>query len=91
MANSYGIGLSIPATITIHHSENDVAGVDEQSLVLERWNEVTSKWEPAACGPYDRHADENWLAVPVCHLSTFALFGEAQYTTYLPVVLRNAP
>ena len=42
----------------------------------------------AACGDYDRHPDENWLAAPICHLSRFALFGK--YTVYLPLVLRNS-
>ena len=49
----------------------------------------TSAWEDAACGAYDRHPDKNWLAVPICHLSQFALFGERDYLIYLPLVLRN--
>lgn len=88
---SSGIGLSVPATITIHYTETDVIRLDEESLVLGRWGEATSAWEDAACGPYGRHPDENWLAVPVCHLSRFALFGETEHSVYLPLVLRNAP
>jgi hypothetical protein len=81
-----------PVTVTIHYSDTDVTGLDEDALVLEYWNEVTSAWEDAACGPYDRHPDDNWLAVPICHLSRFALFGETlgeEYTVYLPLILRN--
>ncbi len=81
----------MPATITLHYTETDVIGLDEVSLALERWNAVTSAWEDAACGPYDRHPDENWLAVPVCHLSRFALFGEPEHSVYLPLVPQNAP
>ena len=88
---SLGIGLSVPATITIHYAESDVIGRDEESLRLGRWNGITGAWENAACGPHGRHTGENWLAVPVCHLSRFALFGEAAHTLYLPLVLRNAP
>jgi parallel beta-helix repeat protein len=75
----------IPVTITLYYAEADVAGLDEDSLVLQYWN--GSVWVDAACGNYDRHPDENWLAVPICHLSRFALFGK--YTVYLPLVLRN--
>ncbi len=67
----YTSNLSI--TITIHYSDEDVAEIDEETLVLEYWNGET--WEDAACGLYDRHPDENWLAVPICHLSEFSLFN----------------
>jgi hypothetical protein len=83
-----GFTFNIPVTVTIHYTDDDVAGLDETSLVLGHWNEVAGLWEDAACEPYDRHPGENWLAVPICHLSRFALFGE-RYTAYLPVVLKG--
>jgi hypothetical protein len=81
-------------TVTIHYTDTDVAGLDEASLVLEYWNVSENAWEDVACGPYDRHPDENWLSVPICHLSRFALFGveprqEEQHQLYLPVILKN--
>ena len=75
-------------TITIYYADADVVGLDESTLVLEHWNEVASVWEDAACGPYGRHPDENWLVVPICHLSRFALFGR-EYAVYLPLVLKS--
>ena len=81
-----GFTFSTAVTITIHYTDTDVAGMDESSLVLEHWN--GSAWVDAACGLYDRHPDENWLSVPICHLSQFALFGE-QRQVYLPLILRN--
>ena len=86
--------FSVPATITLYYSDADVDGLNEDALVLEYWDDSTSAWEDAACGSYDRHPDENWLAVPICHLSRFALFGEVEeeepwHTIYLPVVLKN--
>jgi len=78
-----------PVTITLYYSDVDVAGLDESSLELEYWNENTSLWEDATCGVYDRRPDENWLAVPICHLSQFALIGESEYLIYLPLVLHN--
>jgi len=83
--------FSVPVTVALHYADADVAGMDEASLILEVWNENASAWEDAACGPYDRHADENRLAVPICHLSRFALFGKERYTIYLPLVLRQHP
>ena len=83
----YGFAFNVPVTITIYYSEADVAGLDEEVLSLHYWN--GSAWVDAACGAYDRHPDENWLAVPTCHLSQFALFGEREYLIYLPLVLRN--
>jgi hypothetical protein len=62
--------------------------LDEASLVVEYWNQATSAWEDASCGPYLRSLEENWVAVPICHLSRFALFGK-KYTVYLPLVIKN--
>jgi hypothetical protein len=87
-----GFTFSKPVTITLHYDEADIGGVDEDTLVLEYWDEGASGWVDAAstCIPpsvYDRHPDEDWLAVPICHLSRFAVFGE-QRKVFLPLVLR---
>jgi uncharacterized repeat protein (TIGR01451 family) len=65
-------------TVTIHYSDADVAGLDENQLQLEYWDGAA--WQEAACGEYERHSEENWLSVPICHLSQFALFDIATYT-----------
>jgi PKD repeat protein len=83
-----GFVFSNPITITIHYSDDDVQGLDEESLTLEYWN--GSAWEDAACGLYNRHPDENWLSVPVCHLSEFALLGEGEEHIYLPLIVRQS-
>ena len=60
-----------PISITIHYTDTDVIDMDEEALTLYHWD--GNGWADAACGAYDRHPDENWLAVPVCHLTPFAL------------------
>ena len=82
---SEGFTFAAPISITIFYSDSQVVGLDEASLLLERWDEDAQEWLDAACGPYDRHPDENWLAVPFCHLSRFALIDE-QYRAYLPLL-----
>lgn len=77
-----GFVFSVPVTVTIHYN----TGLKEDSLVLEYWN--GNAWEDAACGPSKRHPADNWLAVPVCHLGRFALFGE-RHIVCLPLVVRN--
>jgi hypothetical protein len=81
--------LQEPLTLTLHYTDTDVALIDEDTLILNHWN--GGEWEYAACGPYDRHPDDNWLAVPICHLSSrFALFGlrDELNQVYLPLVLK---
>lgn len=80
--------FSKSVTITLHYADIDVSGLDENILKLEYWTGTT--WRDAACGAYDRHPNDNWLVVPICHLSEFALFeaGE-QSTIYLPLVLKQ--
>jgi hypothetical protein len=78
-----------PVTVTIEYSDADLSGLDENSLSLKVWDESAGEWVNAAnsCIPPsmpDRHLDENWLGVEICHQSRFALFG--QYQVYLPLV-----
>ena len=89
---SPGFTFNVPVTVTMHYSETDLAGLDETTLRVFYWNSSTSQWEDVAttCTPhsaYDRHPNENWLAITICHLSKFALFG--QHRMYLPLVLGN--
>ncbi len=82
--------LQEPITVTLRYTDADVAQINEDTLILNYWN--GSEWEYAACGSYDRHPDDNWLAVPICHLSSrFALFGlrDESHQVYLPVVLKQ--
>lgn len=79
-----------PITLTLQYNNADVAGMDESNLTLFYWDELNSAWLDVAgtCSPpssYDRHLEENWLSVPVCHLSQFGLFG-SPFTLYLPVL-----
>lgn len=74
-----------PVTITLSYSNTDVIGVDEDAITLDYWNDNVGVWEDAACGLYDRHPAENWLAVPICHLSRFA-FVDEPFFNRLPIV-----
>jgi D-xylose transport system substrate-binding protein len=90
--SAYQSGLLVPAfvfsqpvTVTLYYLDANVVGLNEPALTLDYW--TGSAWVDAACGLYDRHPDENWLSVPICHLSEFALFG-APYRVFLPMVRR---
>ena len=75
-----------PISVTIHYTDRMVTGMDENALTLEYWNGST--WNDAACGPYDRHPNENWLGVKICHLSRFGLFEVSGGYLYLPLMAR---
>jgi uncharacterized repeat protein (TIGR01451 family) len=76
-----------PVTITLYYTDAEVASIDETELKLYTWN--GSSWVDAACGAYDRHPAQNWLSVPICHLSRFAKMGPIQYRIFLPLTMRN--
>ncbi len=77
-----------PVTLKIEYSDTDLNGLDETKMALLYWN--GTGWEDAACGAYDRHPAENWLAVAICHLSRFALYAEptddVPNRIFLPVI-----
>ena len=66
-----------PISVTIHYSDDDVAGFDEGTLLVCVL--MPNGWEDAGCGGYDRHPAENWLAVQICHLSEFSLLGRGRH------------
>lgn len=82
-----GFTFVLPITITIVYSDADVSQMNEEDLLLMRWNPGAAQWEDAACGPYDRRPAENRLSVAVCHLSEFGLFTQ-QHVVFLPTVRR---
>jgi hypothetical protein len=82
-----GFIFNNPVTITIEYSDEDVAGLDENSLILYYWD--GNAWVEAACGAYEYHPAENWFSAPICHLSRFALFAPEGYQIFLPVTYQN--
>ena len=87
-----GFVFSTAVTVTIQYSELDVRLVSEESgLVLGWW--TGDEWLDAAdtCDPpsaYERDLGGRALSLPICHLSTFALFGPTE-SVYLPLVAKS--
>lgn len=84
--------LRRPATVTIRYSAQDMRLVSDESNLLLRWR-VGGGWQDAAntCDPpatYRRDLVERSISLPICHLSSFGLFGPTRQV-YLPMVLRN--
>ena len=77
------------ASITLRDSDEDVVGPDEWSLLLACCNGSGGMWTDAASGADDRHPAQNWMSVPICHLSEFAFFGSEGRPTVLPLVIRS--
>jgi parallel beta-helix repeat protein len=80
-----------PVQIEIGYDRARAHGLGEGTLQLHRWDEASAAWAHAACGEYERRVDQGWLAVPICQLSQFALWGEEAYTVHLPLALRRSP
>jgi Leucine-rich repeat (LRR) protein len=86
------IAFNSPITATIAYDEGTLGEIAEDSLRLYYWDESASAWLDVATtcpgGVYTRDLTANWLSVPLCHLSEFALMGEIVYSTYLPLIIR---
>jgi hypothetical protein len=81
-----------PLVIAISYDEESLGVIPEISLFLYYWDETQAAWLDAATtcegGEYTRNLAENWLSLPICHLSEFALVGGEEYTLYLPLITR---
>jgi hypothetical protein len=81
-----------PVTVTINYADPDVAGLQEDTLLLFYWD--GNQWLDAAttCTPnstYLRDLDANRISLPICHLSSFGLFAEPKIWQFLPFVVRK--
>lgn len=78
-----GFTFAEPITVMVHYSHQDIVGLQEDKLFLAYWDGAAWRDAAGTCGledpssAYKRHPRENWLAVPVCHLTEFSLQGPA--------------
>ena len=75
-----------PVTVRLDYTDEQLGGMNEKHLRLFAWNSTRQKWEDAACKPYDRHLEENWLTVAICHLSRYNWYDQP-YLIMLPYVM----
>jgi hypothetical protein len=85
--------FSEPLIFTIHYDEASLGSIGEGTLCLYYWEDTLSTWVDVVTttigGTYTRNLDENWLSVPVGHLSEFALLGVVlDFNYYLPLILQ---
>ena len=73
-----------PVTITLRYSDENLAGLDENTLVLEFWN--GSVWDSSGIVILERDPLKNRIVVTIDHMTEFALFG--QHRVYLPVIIK---
>lgn len=70
-----------PLSFTLYYLDENTGPLPEDQLVVEMFNEESLVWQDAVytCpdGEYTRQLTENWLKVPVCHLSDFGLFNKS--------------
>jgi len=89
-----GYAFQQPVLLSLTYADADVAGLDENALVLQTWD--GGAWVDAAttCTPpaaYSRQPEQNRLGVPICHLSEYALMETAAPPArliYLPLIMR---
>lgn len=83
--------FSQPLTLTLQYDQASLGVIPEDSLILYYWDTVQLAWVDAAStcegGTYMRNLDEDWLSLPICHLSEFALLGDS-FDLFLPSIRR---
>ena len=87
-----GLVFEKPVTVTIHYTEANVAGLDENRLELRYWN--GRAWSTDGIIVVKRDTANNRLVVTVAHLSEFAMFAKEQQgprKVYLPLTVRQYP
>ena len=83
------LAFETPITVTIHYTDADVAGMDEETLELRYWD--GEAWSTDGIAIADRDTVNNRLVATVAHLSQFAMFARGKHPVYLPLVLKAQP
>ena len=80
-----------PLTLTLQYDQASLGVIPEDSLILFYWDADQLVWLDAAStcegGSYTRNLEEDWLSLPICHLSEFTLLGDS-FDLFLPSVMR---
>jgi len=82
--------FSLPISVTLSYMDPDIVG-PEDALGLYFWGDASIIWTDAVTtcpgGAYTRNLVGNTLALPLCHLTEFGLFGNPLHI-FLPVIRR---
>jgi hypothetical protein len=82
--------FNLPVTVTLTYTDIDIVG-PEDALGLYYWDVGESLWTDAVTtcpeGEYTRDLVGNQLALPLCHLTEFGLFGNP-LNLFLPLIRR---
>lgn len=81
--------FDIPVTVTIHYSDADVEGLDEETLELRYWDGET--WSTDGTTVVERDIINNRLVVTLTHLSQLAMYARGEHSVYLPLILKAQP
>jgi hypothetical protein len=76
-------------TVTIHYSQANVAGLDEETLELRTWN--GSAWTTNGITLIERNTVHNYVVFSIAHLSEFALFAVEIAPSIGPITKSSAP
>lgn len=80
--------FSQPVTITLHYRDEDIIGMDEDSLILYNYDWATNAWFSAnPCGGYNRNPDNNILQAMVCHFSDYGMM-DWLHKVFLPITIK---
>jgi hypothetical protein len=85
--SGYSFPDGIPVEVTIDYAPAQAGILNEELLMLMRWNPSTPAWQEAACAPVERKVADNQLTVPICELGRFGLFVPVN-ELHLPTVNR---
>ena len=76
---------------TLYYADDEIGPLPEEQLAVEMYMEDYRVWSDAICtcpgGEYTRNVDDNWVRLPVCHLTEFGLFNipEMPFRLYIPI------
>jgi predicted outer membrane repeat protein len=93
LSQIHDITFTLPVTIIIHYSDDQLAGIDERTMRLYRLEPLLNQWRPIGyrLGEHQMlNATNNTLTVVVLGFSRFGRAGvSAEHDIFLPLVMKG--
>lgn len=74
-----GLTFQNPIVVTLTYTDNDIAGLDEDSLEFHYYDTATSSWKSDGIAIVSRNPADNQLVVSITHLTPFGLFADISH------------
>ena len=85
--------FNTPFILKFYYTDNDVVGIDENSLIVFAYNETEGEWEPAVIDPSmtEKDINNNSISISLDYLSKFVILSPDDLSAPVTTIAYSQP